>query len=65
MIEERIDLPEEFKKEIGSKKMVFGIKQISDALKTGNAEKVLFASNTPKAMLEDLEHFAKLSNIKL
>lgn len=65
MIDDIIDLPEDFKKAIKSKNLIFGTKTVVNALRLGKIEKLLYASNIPEDLLRDLERYAKNSNAKL
>lgn len=65
MTETISDLPQEFKKSIGTKNLIFGSKSVVKALKLGKVEEVIFASNAPESLKKDLEYYAKLSNTKL
>ena len=65
MTETISELPSEFIKALESEKIIFGTKSVLQAVKLGTAEKVIFASNMSKNLVDDLEHYAKLSNTKL
>ncbi len=65
MTETISDLPQEFKKAIGTKNLIFGSKSVVKALKLGKIGKVIFASNAPESLKKDLEYYAKLSNTEL
>lgn len=65
MTETISELPKELEKELVSGRVIFGTKSVFKALKLGNAKLVIFAANTPTDIIEDLKHYAKLSNAKI
>jgi len=53
----------ELKEAIESNNVMFGVKETLKEIKTGNAKKVVVASNIPENLKEDIEHYAKLSKV--
>jgi len=59
------NLPQEFEKNLGTKKVVFGSKNVLKALKTGKAEQIIYASNAPEGLIKDIEYYAGLSGVSI
>jgi ribosomal protein L30E len=54
-------LPQEFEKNLGTKKVTFGSKTVIKALKMGKALQVIYASNAPEKLIKDIEYYAGLA----
>ena len=58
---------EEFDKElkdaVESNKVKYGFKETLDEIRTGNAKKVVIASNIPEDMKKEIEDYAKIGNV--
>lgn len=54
---------DELKQALKEKGLVFGTKATLRSLRAGKAKHVLMASNCPKAVRDDIRHFATLSGI--
>lgn len=50
---------------IEAKKLIIGIKNVREALKTGNLNSVIRARNCPESIVRDLEHYGKLSDTEI
>ncbi len=46
-------------------KVVFGVKEAKESVKTGKAKLIVLANNTPDRIREDLEHYGMLSQIPI
>ncbi len=53
------------RKELKTKKIVFGTERTIKLLKNRKIEKIYVSSNCPKTVKDDLVHYTKLSNITL
>ena len=60
-MEEEISVLDEVKKNLKSKKLIFGTERAIKGLKQGTISKVFVSSNTPDSVKEDLERFAGLA----
>ena len=56
---------EELRKVRKEEKPVFGSELTIKKLKLGKVKKVFLASNCPKTSRDDIEHYAKMSNIEI
>ena len=56
---------EELKKAIKEKKLTFGTNQTMKGLKLGKLNTVFLASNCSSKVRDDLNHFAKLADVKV
>lgn len=65
MTETITEIPKEFEKALESKTVKFGLKQTTDLIKSKNAELVIFASNTPEDVVQNLEKISELSNTQI
>ncbi len=59
------DLSSEFIKMLETKKVTFGSKSVLKALKMGNAKEVVFSSNAPEQLVNDLIHYSELAGVEL
>ena len=65
MTETISNLPPEFEKSLGTKKVTFGSKSVIKALKMGKAEQVVYSSNAPEKLVKDIEYYANLAGAKV
>lgn len=54
---------EEFKKFIGTDKLIIGTKRTMKALRHADVAKIFLANNCPEMLVEDIEHYASFSDI--
>ena len=65
---EQVVLPkslEELKKHLKSKNIIFGRDRTIKALRASKLAKIFISSNAPKDLLEDVDHYSKLSHIEI
>ena len=55
----------EVKKLVGNKKLIIGTDRTLTALRKDEVKKVFMASNCPKGVRSDVEHYAKLTNVEV
>jgi large subunit ribosomal protein L30e len=58
-------MSEELRDALKENKVVIGSKRTIKYLKLGNARLIVLASNCPEIVRKDVEHYAKLSEIKV
>ena len=56
---------QEIKSAIKEKKLVMGSRVVFKGVKIGRIDTVFYASNCPENVRKDLDHYAKLSKIKI
>ncbi|MEK6907417.1 MAG: 50S ribosomal protein L30e [Nanoarchaeota archaeon] len=56
---------EELKKLIKENKIIIGTNSVMKNLKLGKLKGIYLASNCPKYAKEDIQHYAKLNNVKI
>lgn len=59
------DLTADIKKNLKTKKLVIGTKQIVKNLKLGKLEKVFLTSNCPENVKKDVEHYSSISGCEV
>ena len=52
------NLSSKFKKGIEDKKIIFGSKSVLKALKLGRVDELIYSSNAPKQLIDDLKHYS-------
>ena len=55
----------EIRKNLKSDKLLLGARTCLKQLKLGNLQKLFLASNCPKDLTEDVEHYSRLGNVEL
>jgi len=60
--EKGIDL---IKKNLKTDKLVFGTKRTMKFMKLGKLKKVLYTTNTPADVVEDIDHYSKITEIEV
>jgi len=56
---------EELRKDLKSKKPVFGAERAIKELKTGKLNKIYLSSNCREDIKRDIEHYARLADVKI
>ena len=56
---------EELRRALKEEKPIFGSELTLKKIKLGKVKKVFLASNCPKSVREDIEHFAKMSQFEI
>ena len=64
-MEEEISVLEEVKKNLKSKKLVFGTETTIKNMKLGKVSKVFVSTNAPAGIKQDLDHYAKLAGVQI
>ena len=54
-------LEDDIKSALAAEKIIIGTRVVTKALKAGNVERVILASNAPENVRKDLEHYCKLA----
>lgn len=62
MTESITEIPKEFEKALDSKKVVFGLKKVTEMIQSKNAEMVVFAANSPEDVAKNLEKISEISS---
>jgi len=65
MTETITEIPKEVEKALESQDIILGLKQVKGLIKSGEAELVIFASNSPEDVVKNLEELSKLSNTSI
>ncbi|MHC1598943.1 MAG: 50S ribosomal protein L30e [Candidatus Methanofastidiosia archaeon] len=60
-----MDIAREIRKAIDTGKVVLGTDRSIKALKAGDSKLIIYAANTKKETKEDLQHYAKISNVPI
>ncbi|MFH2021474.1 MAG: ribosomal L7Ae/L30e/S12e/Gadd45 family protein [archaeon] len=64
-MEEEIGVLSEVKKNLKTKKLVYGSETTMKALKASKLSKVFIATNAPKNVADDLAHYQKLTGVQV
>ena len=56
---------EDLREALNEKKVILGSKRTIKYLKLGKVKKIVIANNCPEEVRKDLEHYTKLSEIKM
>lgn len=60
-----MEVNKKIKESLKGNKIIMGTRQVKKNSKRGLLEMMIYSSNIPKTILNDLEHYSKVSNIGL
>ncbi len=58
-------IEEEIKKLVASKNIIIGTEKAMKLIKSGKAKKVFVSSNCPEGIVNDIEHYSKISHFEV